>query len=155
MCSLTSPSLLACDQERAEGHVETIYGIAHVPCDVFAMVMLLACVVDQTPQLCCALFRAVWAKMGSRRHVWERMRSWSYDDRLTSMRELCEARFYGLEKPRPILRIDSSYPLGSPCDVCWKTRRFPSVAGACMPRSRDVPMLHAIPSPFCSRCDQR
>ena len=33
MFSLTSPSLLACDKERAEGNVETIYGIERVPCD--------------------------------------------------------------------------------------------------------------------------
>ena len=29
----------------------------------------LAIVVDQTPQLCCAFFRAVWAKLGSTRLV--------------------------------------------------------------------------------------
>jgi hypothetical protein len=33
MCSLKSPSLLACDKERAEGNLETIYGIERVPCD--------------------------------------------------------------------------------------------------------------------------
>ena len=33
MCSLKSPSRLACDQERAEGHLPAIYGIARVPCD--------------------------------------------------------------------------------------------------------------------------
>lgn len=75
---------------------------------VFAMVMMLAFVVDQTQQLCCALCRAVWAKMGSKRHLWERMRSLFYAYRLTSMRELFEALFYGLEKPRPILLLDSS-----------------------------------------------
>jgi hypothetical protein len=75
---------------------------------VFAMVMMLAFLVDQTQQLCCALFRAVWAKMGSKRHLWERMRSLFYDYRLDSMRELFEALFYGLEKPRPLLTLDSS-----------------------------------------------
>ena len=33
MFSLTSPSLLAFDQERAEGNLGTIYGIERVPCD--------------------------------------------------------------------------------------------------------------------------
>ena len=33
MVSLTSPSLLAFDTQRAEGNVQTIYGIACVPCD--------------------------------------------------------------------------------------------------------------------------
>jgi hypothetical protein len=50
--------------------------------------MLLAFLVDQTQQLCCALCRAVWAKLGSQRLVWECRRAWFYDDRLKSMREL-------------------------------------------------------------------
>jgi len=33
MFSLTSPSLLAFDKERTEGHLTTIDGIAHGPCD--------------------------------------------------------------------------------------------------------------------------
>jgi hypothetical protein len=33
MFSLKSPSLLAFDKERVEGNLETIYGIARVPCD--------------------------------------------------------------------------------------------------------------------------
>src|SRR2546425_4061756 len=75
---------------------------------VFAMVMMLAFVVDQTQQLCCALFRAVWAKMGSKRLLWERMRSLFYAYRLDSMRTLFEALFYGFEKHRPILTSDTS-----------------------------------------------
>jgi hypothetical protein len=46
---------------------------------VFAMLMMLAFLVDQTPQLCCALFQAVWAKLGSKRLLWERMRALFYD----------------------------------------------------------------------------
>jgi hypothetical protein len=42
---------------------------------VFAVVMMLACLVDQTQQLCCALCRAVWTKLGSKRRLWERMRA--------------------------------------------------------------------------------
>jgi hypothetical protein len=75
---------------------------------VFAVVMLLAFLVDQTQQLCCALFRAVWTKMGSKRLLWERMRALFYDYRLDSMRALFEALFYGWEKPRPLLRMDTS-----------------------------------------------
>ena len=63
---------------------------------VCAVVMLLAFLVDPTQQLCGALCRAVWTKMGSKRLVWERMRA------------LCEALFYGWEKPRPRLRMDTS-----------------------------------------------
>jgi len=62
---------------------------------VFAMVMMLAFLVDQTQQLCCALFQAVWAKLGSKRLLWERMRALFYDYALESMRQLLEALFYG------------------------------------------------------------
>jgi hypothetical protein len=75
---------------------------------VFATVMMLAFLVDQTQQLCCALFQAVWAKLGSKRLLWERMRALFYDYRLDSMRALFEALFYGFEKSRPLLSIDSS-----------------------------------------------
>lgn len=75
---------------------------------VFAAVMLLAFLGDQTQQLCCALFRAVWAKMGSKRLLWERMRALFYDYTLESMRQLLEALFYGLQKPQPLFASDSS-----------------------------------------------
>lgn len=75
---------------------------------VFAMVMMLAFLVDQTQQLCCALFQAVWAKLGSKRLLWERMRALFYDYALESMRQLLEALLYGLEKPRPSLALNSS-----------------------------------------------
>jgi len=75
---------------------------------VFATLMMLAFLVDQTQQLCCALFRAVWAKLGSKRLVWERMRALFYGYRLTSMRELLEALFYGYERHRPLVIIDTS-----------------------------------------------
>ena len=42
---------------------------------VLAVGMLLAFLVDQTQQRCCALCRAVWVKMGSKRLVWERRRA--------------------------------------------------------------------------------
>jgi hypothetical protein len=35
--------------------------------------------VDQTQQRCWALFQAVWAKLGRKRLLWERMRAWFYD----------------------------------------------------------------------------
>ena len=75
---------------------------------VFASVMMLAFLVDQTQQLCCALFQAVWSKLGSKRLLWERMRALFYDYALESMRQLLEALFYGLEKPRPSFALNSS-----------------------------------------------
>jgi hypothetical protein len=75
---------------------------------VFAMLMMLAFLVDQTQQLCCALFRAVWAKLGSKRMLWERVRALFYDYAFASMRQLFEALFYGFKKSSPIIAIDSS-----------------------------------------------
>src|SRR5438309_1518308 len=75
---------------------------------VFAMVMMLAFLVDQTQQLCCALFRALWTKLGSKRLLWERMRALFYDYALQSMRQLFETLFYGLKKLQPLLAVDSS-----------------------------------------------
>ena len=75
---------------------------------VFAIMMLLAFLVDQTQQLCCGLFQAVWAKLGSKRRLWERMRALFYDYDLASMRQLLEALFYGLKKPTPLFAGDSS-----------------------------------------------
>jgi hypothetical protein len=76
---------------------------------VLATMLLLAFVVDQTQPLCCALFRAVWTKLGRKRLVWERLRAFFYDYRLESMGALWKALLYGFEKPRPILLTDTSY----------------------------------------------
>src|SRR5262245_58037241 len=75
---------------------------------VFAMLMMLAFLVDQTQQLCCALFQAVWAKLGSKRLLWERMRALFYDYAFVSMRQLFEALLYGFKKSSPIMTLDSS-----------------------------------------------
>jgi hypothetical protein len=75
---------------------------------VCAMVMLLAFLVDQTQQLCGALLQAVWAKLGSKRLLWERMRALCYAYALESMRQLLEALLYGLEKPRPSFALHAS-----------------------------------------------
>jgi hypothetical protein len=57
-------------------HFEHNYGHGEQPLSVvFAMLMMLAFLVDQAQQLCCALFQAVWAKLGSKRLLWERMRA--------------------------------------------------------------------------------
>ena len=75
---------------------------------VFAMLMMLAFLVDQAQQLCCALFRAVWLKLGSKRLLWERMRALFYTYALTSMRQLFEALLYGFKRSSPRVPMDSS-----------------------------------------------
>ena len=75
---------------------------------VFAQLMMLAFLVDQIQQLCCPLFQAAWAKWGSKRLLWEKMRALFFHYALESMRHLFEALFYGLKKFAPTLAIDSS-----------------------------------------------
>jgi len=75
---------------------------------VLAVLMMLAFLVDQTQQLCCALFRAVWEKLGSKRLLWERMRALFFGYALESMRQLLEALLYGLKKSAPQFHVDTS-----------------------------------------------
>ena len=74
---------------------------------VFATLMMLAFLVDQVQQLCCPLFQAAWAKWGSKRLLWEKMRAYFYAYALESMRHLFEALYYDLNKSAPTLAIDS------------------------------------------------
>jgi hypothetical protein len=75
---------------------------------VFAVLLMLAFLVDQVQQLCCPLFQAAWAKWGSKRLLWEKMRALFYDYALDSMQHLFEALVYGFKKSVPILDFDSS-----------------------------------------------
>jgi DDE family transposase len=75
---------------------------------VFALLMMLAFCVDQVLQLCDPLFQGALKKLGSKRLLWERMRSLFYEYHLRSLRELYEALYYGCERPRPKIRFDTS-----------------------------------------------
>jgi hypothetical protein len=75
---------------------------------VFAMLMMLAFLVDQAQQLCCPLFRAVWEKLGSKRALWEKLRSHFYHFLFRSMRHLYEVMLYDLAKELPLPTLDSS-----------------------------------------------
>jgi hypothetical protein len=75
---------------------------------VFAMLMMLAFLVDQAQQLCCPLFRAVWKKLGSKRALWDNLRSHFRHFRFHSMRQLYEAILYDLAKEVPLPGLNSS-----------------------------------------------
>jgi len=74
----------------------------------FAMLMMLAFLVDQTQQLCCNLFRSVWQKLGSKRALWERIRALFFDFEFESMAMLYKALLYGYKKQPPIILYDTS-----------------------------------------------
>jgi len=77
---------------------------------VFALLMMLAFLVDQVMQLCDPLFQGALKKLGSKRALWERQRALVSDYRLRSVREIYEALCYGYDRPRPRIHnpFDSS-----------------------------------------------
>ena len=83
------------------------HGAQHL-CTVFAMLMMLAFLVDQVQQLCCPLFRAVWAKLGTKRSLWEKLRSHFYHFCFESMRSLYEAILYDRAKEIPLPPFNTS-----------------------------------------------
>jgi hypothetical protein len=69
---------------------------------IFAMLMMLAFLVDQTQELCCPLFQAVRRKLVSRRSLWDHQRSHFRHCRFESMQHLHEAILYDLAKELPV-----------------------------------------------------
>jgi hypothetical protein len=74
---------------------------------VFAMLMMLAFLLDQVQQLCSTLFRSVWQKFGTKRLMWDRMRALFHAFAFDSMRELFEALLAGVEKHKPLVQDGS------------------------------------------------
>jgi len=90
-------------------HFEHNYGLGKKNLSlVFAMLMMLAFLIDQTQQLSCKLFRAVWKKVKSKRSLWERMRSLFKEFAFESMQMLYQAILYGVKFQPPIILYDSS-----------------------------------------------
>ena len=75
---------------------------------VFALLMMLAFLIDQTQQLSCKLFRAIWAKLKSKRALWEAMRSLFKDFAFESMEMLYDAILFGIKVQPPIILYDTS-----------------------------------------------
>ena len=71
------------------------------------MLMLLAFLIDQVQQLCCPLFQAVWKKEGSKRALWESLRSHFRHFTFQSMRHLHQVMLYDLAKNVPAPTLDT------------------------------------------------
>lgn len=67
--------------------------------EVFVMLMMLAFLVDQTQQLTCALFKAAWAKLGTKRALWENIRNLFHSYEVESMEMIYRAIVNGFRKP--------------------------------------------------------
>ena len=75
---------------------------------VFTILMMLAFLIDQTQQIGCPLFRSVWKKLGSKRALWEAMRSVFRYFQFDSMEMLYRALLHGIKFKSPELLLDSS-----------------------------------------------
>lgn len=75
---------------------------------VFAMLMMLAFLVDQVQQLCCPLFQAVWHKLGSKRLLWDNLRSHFRHFTFHSMEHLYETILHDRAKNVPVPGFDTS-----------------------------------------------
>lgn len=75
---------------------------------VFALLMMLAFLVDQTQQMACQLFQAVLAKLGSRRRLWAKMRSYFETIPFDCMETLYRALLYGYRIETIVILDDTS-----------------------------------------------
>ena len=75
---------------------------------VFAMLMMLAFLVDQAQQLCCPLFRAVWKKLRTKRALWESLRAHFQLLTYESMEHLYQVMLHDLGKEIPAPRPPNS-----------------------------------------------
>jgi len=75
---------------------------------VFAMLMMLAFLVDQTQRLCCPWFQAVWKKLGSKRALWDNLWSHFRHSTFQSMKHLYEVILHDLGKGVPAPIFNSS-----------------------------------------------
>ena len=75
---------------------------------VFAMLMLLAFLVDQTLELACRLFQATLNKEGSRRSLWDHVRALFYSLPFNSMEDIYRALLYGYRIEGLVILNDSS-----------------------------------------------
>ncbi len=75
---------------------------------VFTTLMMLAFLVDQVQQHGCPLFRALWAKLGSKRELWEQTRSAFRHFLFDAMVDLYRALLRGIPKRPPPGQPDTS-----------------------------------------------
>jgi len=74
----------------------------------FALLLMLAFLIDQIQQLACSLFQAVWNKIGSKIRLWQHIRSLFYYFEFDSMEMLYNALLYGYKIKGFVILKDSS-----------------------------------------------
>ena len=76
---------------------------------VMSMLMMLAFLLDQIQEEGCPLFQAVLAKLGSRRSLWDHMRSHFRHFEFATMHHLYEVVLYDLARELPAPQLHSHY----------------------------------------------
>jgi hypothetical protein len=85
-------------------HLEHNYGLGQQNLSaVFVCLMMLAFLVDQLQQHSCKLFQAVWAKLRTKRALWEAMRAHFKCLLFDSMADLLRALLHGIVRKPPEL----------------------------------------------------
>ncbi|MGB0384184.1 MAG: transposase [Ardenticatenaceae bacterium] len=85
------------------------YGHGNINLSVnFALLMMLAFLVDQAQQLACSLFQAVLEKEGSKKTLWEHVRNLFYALDMISMEQIYQAILYGYKIERIVILNDTS-----------------------------------------------
>ena len=94
-------------------------------CDVFHWFCKTARFIATEPQIASRLFNAVWKKLGTKRSVWENIRSLFIGYSVDSMEEILIALYYGFKKEKLLISGD---PPPSWRKICrfslkkWETR---------------------------------
>lgn len=90
-------------------HFEHNFGHGHHYLSViFVLLMMLAFAVDQAQQFACPLFQAAWHKVGSRRGLWERLRSLFYTLPFTTLADIWRAIAFGFHIQGQVIIHDTS-----------------------------------------------
>jgi Transposase DDE domain len=74
------------------------HGYKHLA-EVFALLMLLAFLIDEVQQQCNPLFQKAWAKKGSKCGLWESLRHLFASFEVASMAEIYQAIAFGFKRP--------------------------------------------------------
>ena len=117
MFSLKAPSLLAFDQERAEGNLHTIYGIARVPCDTYMREIL----DPVSPKVLRPLFMSLFRQL-QRARRWNR---WHFLMSTICWRSMGQNIFPPRPFTVPRVCTKSTAMVRSPIFIrCWVPRLF-------------------------------
>jgi hypothetical protein len=90
------------------------HGYKHLA-EVFALLMMLAFLIDQVQQRCNPLFRKAWEKKGPKCALWEAVRQLFASFEVSSMAEIYQGIAFGIKRPTLKTLIDQ--PVGSRPDT--------------------------------------